>query len=49
MNRPEIKEALFSAGVDPAPSSSPREFAAQIKSEISRLGKLIKDKNIRGE
>ena len=49
MNRPQIKEALFSAGVDPAPSSSPREFAAQIKSEISRLGKLIKDKNIRGE
>ncbi len=48
-NQPDIKEKLFSAGVDAVATSSPREFAAQIKSEISRLGKVIKDAGIRGE
>jgi tripartite-type tricarboxylate transporter receptor subunit TctC len=48
-NLPEIKDKLFSAGVDAAPNSSPREFTAQIKSEISRLGKVIKDAGIRSE
>ena len=48
-NTADIKEKLFSAGVDAAPNSSPREFTAQIKSEISRLGKVIKDAGIRSE
>ena len=46
---PEIKEKLFAAGVDAVPSSSPQEFAAQIKAEIARLGKVIKDAGIRSE
>jgi tripartite-type tricarboxylate transporter receptor subunit TctC len=48
-NTADIKEKLFSAGVDAAPNSNPREFTAQIKSEIARLGKVIKDAGIRSE
>ena len=47
VNTPDIKEKLFMAGVDAVANSSPREFTAQIKSEIARLGKVIKDAGIR--
>ncbi len=48
LNRAEVKERLFSAGVDVV-ASSPGELAAVIKSEMARLGKLIKDAGIRDQ
>ena len=44
----EVREQLISNAVEPV-GSSPQEFAAKIKSEVSRLGKVIKDAGIRGE
>jgi tripartite-type tricarboxylate transporter receptor subunit TctC len=44
----DVKEKLFSAGVE-AVGSSPEQLAAAIKSEMDRMGRLIKDAGIRGE
>ena len=48
LNRPETKERLASAGVE-AVGSTPEQFAATLKIEMTRWGKLIKDAGIRGE
>ncbi len=48
INRPDVKEKVFNAGVETV-GSSPAQFAATIKSEIARMGKVIKDAGIRGE
>lgn len=37
-----------SSGVEPV-GSSPEQFAATIKSEIARMGRVIRDAGIRGE
>ena len=42
----ETKEKFLSTGSQ-AVGSSPEEFSAKIKSEMVRLGKVIKDKDIR--
>ena len=48
-NRPEVKERFISdEGTEPVPST-PQEIAATIKSEMSRLGKVIKDAGIKIE
>ena len=44
----KIKEFLFSAGSE-AVGSNPEEFQTAIKSEMQRLGKIIKNNGIRGE
>lgn len=44
----EAKQAFLNSGIE-AVGSSPEEFAAKIKSEMARLGKLIKDVGIRDE
>lgn len=44
--RPELKKLFGRNGVEPV-GSSPQEFAATIKSEMARVGKLIKDANLR--
>ena len=44
----KIKELLFSAGSE-AVGSNPEEFQTAIKSEMQRLGKIIKNNGIRGE
>ena len=44
----EIKEKLLSTGAEPV-GSSPQEFAASIKSEIVRMGKVIQAAGIRVE
>jgi tripartite-type tricarboxylate transporter receptor subunit TctC len=41
LNTPKVKEQLFSAGSE-AVGSSPEEFAAAVKAEMTRLGKLVK-------
>jgi tripartite-type tricarboxylate transporter receptor subunit TctC len=44
----EVKERFFSTGVEVV-ASSPEEFAAFIRTEVARSGKLIRDTGIRAE
>ncbi len=46
LNKPEVKERHFSIGVETV-ASSPEEFAALIRRDIDRWGKVIKDAGIR--
>ena len=46
LNRAEVKEKFFNAGVEVV-GSSPEQLAATIKSEMARMGKVIKDAGIR--
>ena len=48
INKAEVREKLFNLGLDIV-ASSPDEFAASIKSEMARMGKLIKDFGIRAD
>jgi tripartite-type tricarboxylate transporter receptor subunit TctC len=48
LNLPDTKERFFSAGVETV-GGSPQEFAAAIKSDMARLGKVITDAGIRAE
>jgi tripartite-type tricarboxylate transporter receptor subunit TctC len=45
INRTEVKERLFNAGVEVV-GSSPEEFAATVKDDMARMGKVIKDAGI---
>ncbi len=45
---PEVKEKLFNAGVEGV-GSSPEQLAATIRSEMTRLGKVIREAGIKGE
>ena len=44
----EVKERLANIGVETG-GNSPAQFAAMIKSEMVRMGKVIKDAGIRVE
>jgi tripartite-type tricarboxylate transporter receptor subunit TctC len=46
LKSPLASERLFNAGVE-AVASSPRELAAEVESETTRMGKLIKDARLR--
>jgi tripartite-type tricarboxylate transporter receptor subunit TctC len=46
--RPDVKERFLKVGVETV-GSSPEEFAAVLKSEMGRLGKMIRDAGIRDE
>ena len=48
LNKADVKEKFLNSGVEPV-GSSPEEFAATIKSDMVRMGKVIKDAGIRGE
>ncbi|MBI4190067.1 MAG: tripartite tricarboxylate transporter substrate binding protein [Betaproteobacteria bacterium] len=48
LNRPEVKERFFNGGVEVV-DASPEQAAAAIKSEMARLGRMIKDAGIRVE
>jgi tripartite-type tricarboxylate transporter receptor subunit TctC len=48
LREPDVKERLFKSGSE-AVGSSPAEFAATIKAEMTGLGKLITDAGIRDE
>ena len=48
LNRADVKEKVFNAGAEIG-GNSPQQFAAAIKSEMGRLGKVIKDAGIRVE
>ncbi len=46
--RQDVKEKLFNAGAEVA-GGSPEQFAAVIKADIARLGKVIKDAGIKAD
>ena len=48
LNQPEVKEKFLTSGVE-AIASSPEQFAAAVKADVSRIGKVIKDANIKVE
>lgn len=45
VNKPEVKELLFNAGVEVV-GSTPEELAATVKLDMARMGKVIKDAGI---
>ena len=48
LNDADVKEKFFNSGLEVV-GSSPEQLAATMKSEMARLGKLIKDANIRAD
>jgi tripartite-type tricarboxylate transporter receptor subunit TctC len=46
VHEPDVKERFAALGFDPV-ANSPEEFTAQIKVEIAKWGKVIKDANIK--
>jgi tripartite-type tricarboxylate transporter receptor subunit TctC len=48
LERPDIRERFLKAGVEPV-GSTPDQFAATIKNDMARMGKVIKDNGIKGE
>jgi tripartite-type tricarboxylate transporter receptor subunit TctC len=48
LNLPEVKERFFNTGVEIV-ASSPEQFAAAVKSEIAKWGKVIKDADIKAD
>lgn len=48
LNRAEVKERVFNAGSE-AVGSSPEKFAAAMRAEIAKMGKVIRDAGIRDE
>ena len=48
LKAPDVREKLVAAGSDPV-GSTPEEFAAHVKAELARWGKVIRDNNIRSE
>jgi tripartite-type tricarboxylate transporter receptor subunit TctC len=48
LRSPEVKQKMVALGAQPV-GSTPDEFAAFIKAEMARWGKIIKEKGIRSE
>ena len=48
MRMPEVKERLFNTGLEVV-GNTPQEFAVAIKSDVARMGKVIKEVGIREE
>src|SRR5262249_54538211 len=48
VHQPELKQKFFNSGVEPV-GSTPEEFAATIKTELAKWGKVIKDAGIKVE
>jgi tripartite-type tricarboxylate transporter receptor subunit TctC len=48
LNLPDVKEKVFNSGVETV-GSTPEEFASMVKSEMARMGKVIKDGRIRAD
>ena len=44
--QPDVKQKFLNSGVETV-GNTPREFAAAIKSDMNKLGKIIKDAGIR--
>jgi len=48
LGKPDAREKFLTAGVEPV-GSTPDQFAATIRSEMAKWGKLMKDVGIRAE
>ena len=48
LNKPDVKERLFNSGVEVV-GSSPEQLAANMRSEMTRMGKVIKEAGIKAE
>ncbi len=48
LKTPDVKEKFITSGVEPV-GTTPEEFLVRIKGDMNRLGKVIKDANIRAE
>jgi tripartite-type tricarboxylate transporter receptor subunit TctC len=48
LNQQEVKDRLLTVGLE-VKSSTPQEFAALLKSELAKWGKLIKEAGIKGD
>jgi tripartite-type tricarboxylate transporter receptor subunit TctC len=48
LNSPEVKQALFDRGIDPAPTS-PAELTAYLKSETAKWTKVVKASGLKAE
>lgn len=48
LNREDVRERYFKAGAEVV-ASTPEQLAATVKSDMARMGKVIKDAGIRGE
>lgn len=48
VTRPDVKEKLFNAGLETV-GGSPEQLGAMVKTELARMGKVIKDAGIRVE
>lgn len=46
---PAVSKIFIDSGADPTPSNSPEEFAAQIRAELKKWAKLVKDAGIKPE
>jgi len=47
LDRPDVKERFLSSGVQTV-GSTPEEFGATVRAEMNRLGRVIREANIRG-
>ena len=48
INKTDVKERFFNGGLEIV-GSSPKEFTATIKAEMTRMGKVIRDAGIKAE
>jgi tripartite-type tricarboxylate transporter receptor subunit TctC len=49
MADPDVRKRLAAGGVDAVTSKSPKDFAAFVKAETDRFGKVIKDAGVTAE
>jgi len=48
VNRSDVKEKFFNAGVEPV-GSSPQQSAAMLKAEIAKWGKAVRESGAKAE
>ncbi len=48
LNKQDVKQRLFDSGVEVV-GNSPEQFAAELKTDVVRMGKVIREGNIREE
>jgi tripartite-type tricarboxylate transporter receptor subunit TctC len=49
MKMPDVVERLSKLGMEPAATGTPEEFSDYIRTEVARLGKIVKDAGIKPE
>lgn len=49
LNTPEVKEAVAKLGLETFPTASPAAFSEQVRTDVAKWGKIIRDANIKPE